>query len=77
MIPLGDWLKGDLRDTLDEVLAPERVRARGLFEPAEVERLKAEHLAGTRTHADRLWTLLMAELWIREYLDARGTWTLG
>src|SRR3989442_1624102 len=76
MIPLGDWLKTDLRGTLEELLAPDQVRARGLFEPAEVERLKAEHLAGARTHADRLWTLMMAELWIREYQDQHGTWTL-
>ena len=39
--------------------------------------LKAEHLAGTRTHADRLWTLMLTEVWIREYLDQRSTWTLG
>jgi asparagine synthase (glutamine-hydrolysing) len=76
MIPLGDWLKTDLRGTLEELLAPEQVRARGLFEPVEVERIKAEHLAGARTHADRLWTLMMAELWIREYLDPRAAWTL-
>ena len=76
MIPLGAWLTTDLRGTLEELLALEKVRARGLFEPAEVERLKAEHLAGTRMHADRLWTLMMAELWIREYLDPRGAWTL-
>src|SRR5436309_2406672 len=76
MIPLGDWLKTDLRGTLEELLAPDQIRARGLFEPAAVERLKAEHLAGTRTHADRLWTLMMAELWIREYLEPRGGWTL-
>jgi len=76
MIPLGDWLKTDLRGTLEELLAPDQIRARGLFEPAAVERLKAEHLAGARTHADRLWTLMMAELWIREYLEPRGVWTL-
>ena len=77
MIPLGDWLAGDLRGTMEELLAPEQVRARGLFEAAEVERLKAEHLAGTRTHADRLWALMMTEVWIREYLDQRGPWALG
>src|SRR5881296_2055410 len=77
MIPLGDWLAGDLRGTMEELLAPEQVRARGLFEAAEVERLKAEHLAGTRTHADRLWALMMTEVWIREYLDQRGAWALG
>ena len=47
----------------------ERVRARGLFQPAAVEALKAEHVTGRRAHGDRLWTLMMAELWLREYLD--------
>jgi len=58
-------------------LAPDRVRARGLFDPRAVEALKHEHLRGARTHADRLWTLMMAELWMREYLDQHGLWTLG
>jgi asparagine synthase (glutamine-hydrolysing) len=72
MIPLGDWLRRDLRPTLDELLAPDRIRARGLFEVEAVERLKREHLSGARTHADRLWTLMMAEVWMREYLDQHG-----
>jgi len=76
MIPLGDWLRHDLRSTMDDLLAPDRVRARGLFDPYAVETLKREHLSGARTHADRLWTLMMLELWTREYLDARGRWTL-
>src|SRR5882672_8699373 len=76
MIPLGEWLRRDLRPTLDELLAPDQVRARGLFEVEAVERLKREHLSGARTHADRLWTLMMAEVWMREYLDQHGLWTL-
>jgi len=76
MIPLGDWLRRDLRPTMDDLLAPDCVRARGLFDPSAVEALKREHLSGARTHADRLWTLMMLELWTREYLDERGRWTL-
>ena len=72
MIPIGDWLRRELRPTLDELLAPDRIRARGLFEVEAVERLKREHLSGARTHADRLWTLMMAEVWMREYLDQHG-----
>jgi asparagine synthase (glutamine-hydrolysing) len=62
---------------MDELLSPERVRARGLFEPAAVDALKAEHVAGRRAHADRLWTLMMAELWLREYLDRGSAWSLS
>jgi asparagine synthase (glutamine-hydrolysing) len=46
MIPLGDWLRRDLRPALDELLAPDCVRARGLFEVDAVETLKREHLEG-------------------------------
>jgi asparagine synthase (glutamine-hydrolysing) len=77
MIPLGQWLRADLRPNLDDLLAPERVAARGLFVPAEVARLKREHLSGARSHADRLWSLMILELWIRQHLDARGSWALA
>jgi asparagine synthase (glutamine-hydrolysing) len=76
MIPLGRWLRTDLRGLLEDLLSPARVRARGLFVPAVVEALKQEHLSGTRSHSDRLWTLLIAELWMRQYLDTTGLWTL-
>jgi len=76
MIPLGRWLRTELRDTMEELLSRERVRTRGLFVPEAVESLKQEHLRGSRSHSDRLWTLMMAELWMRQYLDAGGPWTL-
>jgi asparagine synthase (glutamine-hydrolysing) len=69
MIPLARWLRRDLREQMEELLAPAQVRARGLFEPAMVARLIAEHLGGARQHSDRLWTLMMTELWMRRYCD--------
>ena len=75
MIPLGQWLRTDLRKMLGDLLSPERVRARGLFTPGVVEELKQEHLSGARSHSDRLWTLMIAELWMQQYLDERGLWT--
>jgi asparagine synthase (glutamine-hydrolysing) len=77
MIPLARWLRTDLRPLLDDLLAPEQVRARGLFRVDAVERLKSEHATARRSHADRLWTLMMAELWLREYLDRGGRWRLA
>jgi asparagine synthase (glutamine-hydrolysing) len=76
MIPLGRWLRTDLHDVMEELLAPDRVRARGLFRPDAVEALKREHLSQTRSHSDRLWSLMMLELWIQASLDADGPWTL-
>ncbi|HEV8472134.1 MAG TPA: asparagine synthase (glutamine-hydrolyzing) [Methylomirabilota bacterium] len=76
MIPLARWLRGELRPLMSDLLAPDVVRARGLFVVDAVEALKAEHLAGRRGHADRLWTLMMLEAWLREYLDGAQGWRL-
>jgi asparagine synthase (glutamine-hydrolysing) len=69
MVPLGRWLRTDLRDILEDLLSADRVRTRGLFVPAMVEAMKQEHLRNIRSHSDRLWTLMIAELWMRQYLD--------
>jgi asparagine synthase (glutamine-hydrolysing) len=61
-IPMKNWLRGPLRSMLADVLAPERVRERGWFDPERVGRLVAEHLAGRENHAHRLWCLISLEL---------------
>ncbi len=74
MIPLGRWLRTDLRDLVEDLLSPDCIHGRGLFLPDAVDALKQEHLRGIRNHADRLWALMMAELWMRHYLDIGGDW---
>jgi asparagine synthase (glutamine-hydrolysing) len=69
MIPLGRWLRGELREAMEDLLAPARVAARGWFSPSAVETLKREHLERRRSHADRLFCLMMLELWMRSCVD--------
>jgi asparagine synthase (glutamine-hydrolysing) len=69
-VPLGGWFRGDLREFFSDVLLSARARQRGYFEPAFVERLVREHVAGRRDHTLRLWALVVFELWHRQYLDA-------
>jgi len=68
-VPFGEWFRGPLRTLLQDVLANEHVRAAGLFEPREVERLVREHVSGARNHRRVLWSILVFELWRREYLE--------
>ena len=68
--PLRAWLAGDLRPMVDDLLSPETIRERGLFEPSAVERLIRDNDAGTADNALRIWTLLVLELWQRSFLDA-------
>jgi asparagine synthase (glutamine-hydrolysing) len=61
-IPMKQWLSGALQPLMRDLLSPERLNARGLFQAAEVERLMTEHVAGRRNHAHRLWCLMALEL---------------
>jgi asparagine synthase (glutamine-hydrolysing) len=71
-IPVAAWLKGELREALQDELSPERIRRQGLFEPTEVTRLVSEHLSGRRDHRKALWTLFVFQLWHRRWLEDRA-----
>ena len=67
--PIRAWLVRDLKPMVDDLLAPEAVRARGLFEPSEVARLIRANDAGQEDNAFRIWALLTLELWYRTFMD--------
>jgi asparagine synthase (glutamine-hydrolysing) len=66
--PTAAWLRGPLRDVLEARLAPDRLRATGLFDVSTVRRLVGEHVSGRRDHRRVLWSLLMFESWREHYL---------
>lgn len=67
-IPLSAWLSGPLKGLLLELLSKERIRAAGIFNPHEVERLKREHLEGKRDNRKKLWNILCFEMWRENFL---------
>ena len=68
-IPMKQWLKTDLRPLMEDLLAPDAVRRRGLFEVSDVRRRVAQHLAGAENHAHVLFCLMVFERWARAFLD--------
>ncbi len=69
-MPFESWLKGPLRDVMEDTLAARAVRRRGLFDAGAVAAARADFLAG-RAPWTRPWLLMVSELWCREVLDAR------
>ncbi|MGH7415888.1 MAG: asparagine synthase (glutamine-hydrolyzing) [Candidatus Rokuibacteriota bacterium] len=66
-VPLGQWFRHELRAMAWDVLLSKASRERGIFQPAEVERLLRAHDSGRRDCSARLWALLCFELWMREW----------
>ena len=67
--PLGVWMRRDLDRLVQEWLAPELLRRRGLLAVDEVGRLVDEHRRSVRDHGLRLWSLIVLEQWHRLYVD--------
>jgi asparagine synthase (glutamine-hydrolysing) len=68
-LPLGDWFRGELRNFSREVLLDARATGRGYFDESYVRELLDRHAGGTQDHSQGIWTLLMFELWHREFVD--------
>lgn len=69
-VPMGEWLRAELRTVAEDFLSSSRLRVQGIFNPVAIEQLKFEHFAGTHDHAHVLWSLLVFELWTDRWMAA-------
>lgn len=66
-VPLGVWLRGELREMATDTLLSNRALQRGYFQPKALKQILKEHLNATAEHSFKLWSLLMLELWHQKF----------
>jgi len=64
-VPVGEWLKGEMREYLVEHLRGSGSLTRAYYDAAVLDRLIDEHASGRQAHDKLLWTLLNLEVWQR------------
>jgi len=62
-VPLGEWLRGDLRDWAEDLLDTQRLKEDGFFNATTVRTVWDEHLSNRRNNHHALWTVLMFQAW--------------
>lgn len=67
IMPLPEWLARELKDELEAGLSLRGLDKRGIFQAGVLPRLLAEHQSGKKSHAFRLWALLVLERWFARY----------
>jgi asparagine synthase (glutamine-hydrolysing) len=64
-VPLGDWLRGPLREWAEDLLTESNLIQQGLLDVQLVRRTWQDHVSGRQERADQLWAILMLQAWMR------------
>ena len=63
-IPLGDWLRGPLKEWAEGLLNHNRVKKEGYLNADHVQLIWQEHLSERRNWTIKLWSILMFQSWL-------------
>jgi len=63
-MPVGEWLRGELRPWAEELLDPARLKREQFFNPEVVQRKWVEHLSCRGNWQYQLWNVLMFQAWL-------------
>jgi asparagine synthase (glutamine-hydrolysing) len=68
-IPIGEWLRGPLRDWAEDLLDAKTLGETGVFDVQSVQHLWNEHVSRRHDWQYDLWTILMFEAWRRKWME--------
>jgi asparagine synthase (glutamine-hydrolysing) len=63
-IPVGQWLRGPLKDWAEALLDEKRLEVEGYFYPKPIREKWLLHLTGRHDHTPSLWAVLMFQSWL-------------
>jgi len=66
-IPLGQWMRGPLREWAETLLSESRLVSEGFLNARVVRQRWEEHLSGRRDWQYQLWNVLMFQSWLEEF----------
>jgi asparagine synthase (glutamine-hydrolysing) len=67
-IPLHEIIKNELKDVVEETILPSSSRISEVFNIKTIQRLWVDHIQHKADYSNHLWSLLVAELWLRKYM---------
>lgn len=76
-LPLVNWMREGLKDSVLQLLLEPKTMQRGYFKPQAVRMLVNEHMAGRRNRSGILWRMVILELWHRNFLEAKASTAAG
>ncbi|MBK83366.1 MAG: asparagine synthase (glutamine-hydrolyzing) [Gammaproteobacteria bacterium] len=75
-VPIGEWLRGPLRDWSESLLQETRINNEGILNNELIQKKWKEHLSGRQNWQYHLWDVLMFQSWLEKENNekAKGTY---
>jgi len=70
--PVRRWLKKELQEMVSDLLSPDCIKKRGIFNPEMVNQLIHENKKGKMDYAYTILSLMAIELWFRIFVDGHS-----
>jgi asparagine synthase (glutamine-hydrolysing) len=67
-MPIGAWLRKELRFLIDDYLREETIRRQGLFRYEVISRLVRDHMSCRRDTSWQLWNLIVFQHWYEQVM---------
>lgn len=62
--PIGEWMNGPLKDWVEHLLEPDRMKSQGHLLEKNVAQLWRNHKLGNTEHQKVLWNIIMFQAWL-------------
>ena len=66
-VPIGKWLRTDLRGWADSLLDAQLINKQGYFYAEPITKMWAEHKSAVADRSTELWPILMFQAWLQEW----------
>jgi asparagine synthase (glutamine-hydrolysing) len=67
--PLGKWFRSELSEMMRYYLSNEALRKSDMFKSIEVQKLLNEYLKGKSISSQKLWNILVYQLWYSRWIE--------
>lgn len=68
-IPIEKWLNEDLKNEINYYLSESRIGEQGIFQIKEINNIKLKFFNGKTEYAQKIWYLLMFQLWYEKWME--------
>lgn len=65
-LPLGNWMRGALRDWCETLLSFPSLKESGFFHEKKIQEIWREHLQGKKDYSSFLWNVIVFQQWFQQ-----------